>query len=86
MGDPADGQFECGFAADPAPDCGASKQSPAQGVQFAFFQLSHFRGLSCRVVMARNLKAFGSQYKDGRCLLVISKNIGRQCYNLLFAH
>src|SRR5664279_5837989 len=39
MGGSADGQFERGFAAGPAPDRGASKQSPAQGVQFAFFQL-----------------------------------------------
>ena len=40
MGGPADGQFERGFAAGPAPDRGPAKQPPAQGVQFAFFQLS----------------------------------------------
>jgi hypothetical protein len=38
IGGPTHGQFERGFAAGPAPDCGASKQSPAQGVQFAFLQ------------------------------------------------
>jgi hypothetical protein len=33
MGGPAHGQFErVGFAARPAPDCGTSKQPPAQGV------------------------------------------------------
>ena len=40
IGDATDGQFERGFAARPAPYRCPPKQSPAQGVQLAFFQLS----------------------------------------------
>jgi len=36
----ADRQLECGFAPGATPDGGAQKQTPAQGVQFAFFQLA----------------------------------------------